>query len=153
MKRDYSNCVFLDKYPGYAISPEGRVFSTKSGQEVLSMVQIKKPDGRIQGTKVYRLIAEAFVPNPNGHRNVAHLDEDTANNTPANLQWKNNEHRLMKLSEDKVKIIYSLLSKGESPAAIATHFSVATATVFAIKHGRIWKHLYHLYKDGSTTRT
>ncbi len=36
---------------------------------------------------VHRLVAEAFVPNPNKLNEVNHIDENTKNNNACNLEW------------------------------------------------------------------
>jgi hypothetical protein len=36
---------------------------------------------------VHELIAEAFIPNPNGYKYVRHIDYDTNNNDVSNLEW------------------------------------------------------------------
>ena len=36
---------------------------------------------------VHRIVAEAFVPNPNGYAEVNHINEDKTDNTACNLEW------------------------------------------------------------------
>lgn len=37
--------------------------------------------------RVHRLVAEAFIPNPEGYDIVMHLDNDKSNNSASNLKW------------------------------------------------------------------
>ena len=44
---------------------------------------------QIQGKwrAVHRLVAETFIPNPDGKPTVDHIDRDTTNNSLSNLRW------------------------------------------------------------------
>lgn len=44
-------------------------------------------DGKQKTFYVHRLIAEAFVPNPNNYTVVSHKDGNNENNHPSNLMW------------------------------------------------------------------
>lgn len=78
----------------YKISNYGNVFSVKRnkllkttihhyGYVVISLN--KNNAGRM--FSVHRLVAEAFIPNPDNLPQVNHIDEDKTNNTVANLEW------------------------------------------------------------------
>lgn len=77
----------------YDVSSEGRVrrgsgtercgTPTKSGHVLISLSQ----HGRTYQTYMHRLVAEAFIPNPEGHPLVRHWDDDPSNNTVENLRW------------------------------------------------------------------
>ncbi len=48
---------------------------------------ILQVEGRAKAYLIHRLIAEVFVPNPNGLPCVNHIDGDKSNSHPSNLEW------------------------------------------------------------------
>ena len=80
----------------YKISSFGRVMSLKSGKPKIMALR-NKTDGRVmvhlclEGKKypvnVPRLVAQAFIPNPNNYPEVNHINEDKTDNRVENLEW------------------------------------------------------------------
>lgn len=55
--------------------------------------------------QVSHLVAEAFVPNPNGYTVVHHIDHDSTNNRAENLIWiSDEEHRALHGNERKKQV-------------------------------------------------
>lgn len=84
----------IPSYDGYKVSIDGRVYSTKSGKELrqydkkgyLHVFLYNKNGGR-KDVFVHRLVATAFIPNPNNEPQINHKDENTKNNNAMNLEW------------------------------------------------------------------
>ena len=72
--------------------------------------------------RVHRLVAEAFIPNPNHLPCINHKDEDRTNNLPSNLEWcdfmYNNHYgtRLEKIAHARRKIVEQLTMDGQHVA-------------------------------------
>lgn len=66
------------------------IHTTDIGYKKVSIVDDSKriyEDGRHKRIYVHRLVATAFLPNPNNHPEVNHLDRNKANNAVVNLEW------------------------------------------------------------------
>lgn len=58
----------------------------KKANYVQAMVTLYK-DGSAHRLLVHRLVAKAFIPNPNNYPQINHKDEDSTNNHVENLEW------------------------------------------------------------------
>lgn len=44
--------------------------------------------------KIHKLVANAFIPNPNNYKEINHIDEDKSNNKASNLEWCNRSYNV-----------------------------------------------------------
>ena len=98
----------IEGYEGYQVSSEGRVRSLdrwvvyKNGKKRFRKGMILKPflnncgyfqvylgkNGKQKWLKVHRLVAKAFIPNPDNLPEVNHINEfDKTDNKVENLEW------------------------------------------------------------------
>lgn len=59
----------------------------KNPKYAYAHVSLNNPDGTQKRVRVHRLVAEAFIPNPNNLPQVNHKDGNKANNNVENLEW------------------------------------------------------------------
>lgn len=80
----------------YFVSNFGRVMSLKKNSPAIlkggwcrkyNFVILTNKNGIKKEPKVHRLVAEAFIPNPNNYPQVNHKDENPSNNHVDNLEW------------------------------------------------------------------
>lgn len=80
------------------ISDQGRIMSILRDERILKTSQDRKGYSRITITidgekrtyKVHRLVAQAFIPNPDNLPQVNHKDGNKGNNNVPNLEWISN---------------------------------------------------------------
>lgn len=64
--------------------------------------------------KIHRLVAEAFISNPNNYEIVHHIDHNPENNRVDNLVWMDKrEHQALHNVEGKSKTVYQYTLEGE----------------------------------------
>ena len=95
----------IDGFDGYFVNGDGSVYSNKQGA-VRQVSVLKKPFGLwyvqlyIHTVKyqrpVHRLVAEAFIPNPDGLRFVVFKDGNKDNYHVENLMWHHNRKHIPK---------------------------------------------------------
>ncbi len=105
---------------------------------------------------VHRLVAMAFVANPDQLLEVNHINSDKEHNQDFNLEWVsrqgNEDHKVAagrtrrgmankqtKLTDQEIMEIRSLLIGGEAQASIARKFGVAQTTICRINTGNTWR--------------
>ena len=90
----------IKDYEGiYAVTEDGRIYSyrrniylkpRKNNQGYLYVNLFKNKKGK--SVLVHRLVAKAFVPNPDNKPQVNHKDENAFNNNKDNLEWCDNKY-------------------------------------------------------------
>lgn len=148
---------------GYEVDTEGNVYSryrklspvkTKAGYMQVSI-------GRKSTVHVHRLVAEAFVSNPNGYSTVNHIDNNKSNNNVSNLEWvtqagnishmikqdrqaRGESQGLAKLKEEEVLFIRAN-HKPHHPQLgtrpLGRKFGVEGAVINSIVKRKTWKHI------------
>lgn len=103
---------------------------------------------------VHRLVAQAFIPNPENKSEVNHKNgKEKWNNAVENLEWvttaENIRHacvtglRRSAFTESDIFTTYKLYHKeGLSQRKIASMFRVRQSTVSKVLLGYIWRHLH-----------
>ena len=85
----------IKDYEGlYAITRDGNVWSYKSKKFLKSRLNRGNyhridlcKNGKRKSYLIHRLVAQAFIPNPEGLPEVNHKDENKSNNCVDNLEW------------------------------------------------------------------
>lgn len=84
------NVRSLDRYVSYkgigSALLKGKKMKLSQSVSGYLYVTLQK-DGKFKRFRVHRLVAQAFIPNPNNLSQVNHKDEDKTNNTVENLEW------------------------------------------------------------------
>lgn len=157
----------IQGYPNYLISNYGRVY-TKNYHRLMRLALRKKGYLKAQMTSndvqrayfIHRLVALAFIPNPNNYPQVNHIDSNPANNHVSNLEWctnkMNSDHCSQMgrrkpcegekngsclLTEKKVLKIREKFKRGFTRRMLGDEFGVSPATVKDIVLRRSWKHI------------
>lgn len=92
MEREWRTVPFATNYE---VSNRGEVRKTATNHYLSQskthkgycQVNIKSDSGKRKSCYVHRLVAQAFVPNPQNKPSVNHKDFDPSNNNIENLEW------------------------------------------------------------------
>lgn len=166
----------IPNYEGlYQVSSHGRVKSFRQSTKChCEKEYILKPhlanNGYYQVTlydntvkhkfSVHRLVAEAFIPNPNGYPQVNHKDENRLNNLVTNLEWCSSEYnnaygtaRIRQIDTkstpvEQLTIDGKIIAIYRSAKIAREIIGVASSSLYyAIKHGSNCKGYFWRYSD------
>lgn len=164
----------LDNYSKYLISETGKIYSLFSNKVLTPTlepnigyyrVKMVSDDGEKKTFLVHRLVALAFIPNPDNKAEVNHIDGDRLNNDVSNLEWVTREENMKHahslklrdntgtgnprniLSEQDVVDIYEKLLDGARVSDLSEYYNVSRPTISDIKAKRNWKELLEDFPD------
>ena len=98
----------------------------------LPMLQLIK-DKKTQSKFIHKLVAEAFIPNPNNYKYVIHIDGNRENNNVNNLYWSSSKKILFGVAMNDVGDIF-LENGKEKPAYRAWSGMLARCYNEKIRH-------------------
>ena len=155
-------------YENYYITEDGKLYNKYNKQLSASdngrgyLIYNVIINGKSTSKAIHRLIAEAFIPNPNSFPEVNHKDANRKNNSIDNLEWCSHGYNIKysfdlknrsalgennancKNSIDKVVEICELLEQGYKPSLIRD-LGYSYSLVRQIKARKNWKHISHIY--------
>jgi hypothetical protein len=109
----------IEDYPNYEVSSFGNIKNkttnkqlklqkTYSGYLKISLVNINK---KSFSCIVHRLVAKAFIPNPENKPTVNHIDKNRSNNSIYNLEWATMSEQIKHLLLNREKILKPINNK------------------------------------------
>lgn len=150
----------------YSVSTMGRVKITDSGRILKHNLNTRGYHSvalSLNATKkryrVHRLVAAAFIPNPDEKPQVNHKDGNKDNNCESNLEWATSSENIKHafatglndvkgenscvniLTAKDVVEIKKLLRDGVVGKDIASKFGISRQSITQIKTGRQWSHI------------
>lgn len=137
-------------HPDYHITKDGELYSKKSGKWKLRKAKVVNGTGRVnvqldgKNYKIHRLVALAYIPNPENKPCVCHKDNNPLNNRVDNLYWGTQAENMSQASRDnrlgvnkklnpkqRRRIIIRIM-KGYPYRQLALRYGVVSSTIHKI---------------------
>jgi hypothetical protein len=158
----------IKDFNGYQVSDLGRVRSFWNNARRLKEIPtirkailknryyqiVLKKDGNAHAKYVQRLVAEAFIPNPNNYPTVDHIDRNSENNKVKNLRWATYQMQTdnsnipfgertgsSKLKDCDILQIKKLVASGVKRKDVAEKYKVGKTTINKVVSGSNWSHI------------
>jgi hypothetical protein len=151
----------------YIIRRDGRIYS-KISQRFLTcnslagagykIFSLQDNARRKRTVYLHRLLAEKFLPNPNGYKEVNHKNGDKLDNRIENLEWCSHKMNMQhawkndlisaqtgaqaskaKLDLKQIREIIKLIDGGYSNGDISKQFQIARSSISNIRTGKTYR--------------
>lgn len=152
----------LGRIKSYRVYKYGRILKLQLSKDGYYKIGIRGYNNKYYNKSVHRLVAIAFVdnPDPNNFEMINHIDCIRTNNISSNLEWcnvkynnkyrfkhgddffKGSNHHKSKITEDIAKNIYIDIHSGKySCVDVAKKYQTTKDIVSNIKRENTWKHV------------
>lgn len=146
----------IEGFPSYAVSNYGmvknvvtdKILSQETHDQGYRTVRLYK-EGKVNKKYVHRLVAQAFLSNPNNRSEVNHIDNNRTNNHYTNLEWTTRKENVQHAidngskqglrSDDVVKIYIDIHYNDLSISEVADKYKVSKKIISSIKNKRSYK--------------
>lgn len=127
---------------GRLATSKGRILKQRTNERGYKVVSLPSP----HSNRVHRIVAQAFIPNPQNKPQVNHIDGDKTNNSVDNLEWVTNKENMLhaidngltsaKTTKEMRAEMRRLYESGEHTfKSIAEIFGVSTSTATDVIRG------------------
>lgn len=153
---------FVDEH-GNLFNKHGRQIKFYENQKGYMITQIRV-DGKNKTIAQHRLVAMAFIPNPDNKPEVDHKDGNRKHNHRSNLRWATREENVQhsyrygkktmvgsknsraSLTDSEVHAICRMFSEGLTSPELSRFIGKSYNTVRRIRQRQTWTHISHLYR-------
>lgn len=161
------------EHDGYHASYDGKIYSSKTRRFLkprknrLGYLTVGiSINGKKYTRTVHRLVALAFIPNPDNLPEINHKDGNKENNNVNNLEWSSrssnqkhacdtglqkpqlgSDHGMSKLKEKDIPIIMRIRSEGQTLRFIANMFNVDAKQIHRVVTGKSWTHVTMIHTE------
>lgn len=83
--KDYEGLYWISNL-GYVKNKHNHILKPEYSNKGYACVQLRK-ENKTRKHRVHKLVAKAFIPNPDNLPEINHIDENKVNNAVSNLEW------------------------------------------------------------------